>query len=186
VDEDSDYHNAPHYIRHFHAVTRRRPIEPKEEELVDPIGSDVLEHADEIEQRHPRRVYHDDEECCEYLRVSNLNEELWAGVKLLIVLLEELFRLFVVQGAASITAPYKRSDELPNKSSDVRSCYVDEHREADCRANNSVPLDREIRVLSLEEGYKVRKLYLLDTSIDQQNNKTLVSITKTSLTVLMN
>ena len=49
----------------------------------------------------------------------------------------------------------------------MRSYYIDEHCEADCRADNTVPLDSEVLVFSSEEWYELGQFDLTDFGIDQ-------------------
>jgi hypothetical protein len=53
----------------------------------------------------------------------------------------------------------------------MRSYYIDEHCEADCRADNTVPLDSEVLVFSSEEWYELGQFDLTDFGIDQQDHQ---------------
>ena len=55
----------------------------------------------------------------------------------------------------------------------MRWYYVDEHGEANGWANEMVPLNSEVGILSFKERYKWRQIKLGDASIHNENHKSL-------------
>lgn len=73
VQKYSNNHGFADNLAHFNAVSWRCLVQTQKEVLVSPVGGDVLEHADGVEEGHATAVDHHNVERSEDLGVADFN-----------------------------------------------------------------------------------------------------------------